>query len=62
MSWLLDTNVLSEARKAMPNPCVMSWLYEQDESTLFLSVVTVGELERGVQRLPESKKRRTLLD
>lgn len=49
---LLDTNVLSETRKGeRASPGVVAWLREQDPSALFVSVLTVGELRRGVARV-----------
>lgn len=61
MSYLLDTNVVSEWARTRPEPRVVAWLAEVDEDRTFLSVITVAELRRGVERLPKGK-RRTLLD
>lgn len=47
--YLLDTNVVSETRKRQPNPGVLSFLTATDASQLFLSVLTIGELRRGVR-------------
>jgi toxin FitB len=47
---LLDTMVLSEFRKAKPHPKVMAWLRLQTASDLYLSVVSLGEIERGISR------------
>ena len=44
-----------------PNDNVLSWFESQSEKTLFLSVVTIGEIEKGIYQLPASKKR-TLLE
>lgn len=46
---LLDTVVLSELRKRQPSPGVMRWLTSFRDSDLFLSVVSLGELERGIE-------------
>lgn len=46
--YLLDTNVISETRKSRANPGVMSFLGAADGSGLFLSVLTLGELRKGV--------------
>lgn len=54
MSFILDTNVISAARRADRAPKVAAWLAGQDESALFLSVITLGEIERGI-RLQEAK-------
>ncbi|MFH5776452.1 type II toxin-antitoxin system VapC family toxin [Paracoccus sp. NGMCC 1.201697] len=47
---ILDTNVLSALRRPERSPQVQSWLSRQDEATLYLSVITVGEIERGIAR------------
>src|SRR5208282_3987686 len=54
VSFLLDTNVLSEWVKPQPSAAVARWLAEADEDGLFLSVVSLAELRRGVERLAES--------
>ena len=60
MSFLLDTNVVSEWVKPHPNPGVIAWLDEVDEDRTFLSVVTVTELRYGIERLPSGKRRTRL--
>ena len=57
MRYLLDTCVISEPTKPVPNSGVLDWLAGIDEESLFLSVLTLGELEHGVGRLPPSKKK-----
>ena len=47
---LLDTVVLSELRKPKPSAAVVKWLSRQRDSELFLSVVSVGEIERGIEK------------
>jgi len=49
VTYLLDTNILSDARRRR-STSLMGWLQEQEIGTLFLSVVSVLELERGVRR------------
>ncbi len=51
MNYLLDTNIISELVKKEPNPGVVRWVDERDESTLFLSVLTFGELQKGISKL-----------
>lgn len=51
MKFLLDTNVLSEARRREGNSGVKSWMAAVDSEALFLSVVTLGEIRRDVERL-----------
>jgi predicted nucleic acid-binding protein len=58
--FLLDTCVLSEGIKVEPHSAVMRWMKFQDQSTLFISAVTVGELHYGVARLSSSAKQREL--
>ena len=48
MSYLLDTCVISELVRPEPNADVLQWFYEHEEDRLFLSVLTIGELERGI--------------
>jgi len=47
---LLDTVVLSELRKAKPAPQVVGWLRERRDNELFLSVVSLGEIQRGIEK------------
>lgn len=49
MIWLLDTNVLSALRRPDRAASAVAWIRTQDPSDLFLSVVTLGEIERGIQ-------------
>lgn len=51
MSFLLDTNVVSEIRKKAPNPGVAAWFDSVPASELFLSVLVVGEVRQGIERL-----------
>jgi len=51
VSWLLDTCTLSEYVRRSPTPGVIAWLDEQDEASLFLSVVSLGEIEKGILKL-----------
>ena len=48
--WLLDTMVISELRKQSPDQRVIAWLADKTERSLFLSVVTVSEIQRGIVR------------
>lgn len=60
MSFLLDTNVVSEWTKPQPNAGVIEWLAQADENEVFLSVVTFAELRHGTERLPAGARRRRL--
>src|SRR3989338_7030642 len=59
MSWLLDTCALSEYVKKTPAPGVIAWLDEQDETSLFISVITLGEIEKGILKLRAADPRRS---
>ena len=50
MSFLLDTVVLSELRRAKPPRKVVKWIKAQKAESLFISVVSIGEIERGIER------------
>ena len=60
MSFLLDTNVVSEWVKPRPDPHVVAWLADVDEDRVFMSVVTIGELRHGIERLPAGRRRAQL--
>ncbi len=62
MSYLLDTNVLSELRRKAPNDRVVNWMAQRPASTLYLSVLTLGELRKGVEGLTDAGRRAALLD
>ena len=57
MKYLLDTCLVSELVKKEPNPAVVSWLDEQDEQKLFLSVLNLGELQKGISKLLDGTKK-----
>jgi len=59
MSWLLDTCALSEYAKKAPATKVIAWLDEQDEASLFISVITLGEIEKGILKLRKADSRRS---
>jgi len=59
MSWLLDTCALSEYARKAPAPEVIAWLDEQDEASLHLSVITLGEIEKGILKLRKADPRRS---
>jgi predicted nucleic acid-binding protein len=48
--YLLDTNVISELRKVRPHGAVIAWIGAMEEGKLFLSAVTFGELQAGIER------------
>ena len=60
MSFLLDTSVISELVRKSPHLPVLEWIDAQDETSLYLSVVTIGEIEKGIARLPASARKTKL--
>lgn len=60
MNYLLDTCLISEFRKPQPEKNVVNWLSKQIEEKLFLSVITIGEIQKGISGLVPSKKRTDL--
>lgn len=58
--FLLDTNIISELVKPRPEANVAAWIEATDESLLYLSVLTLGEIQRGIASLPSSKRRAAL--
>jgi predicted nucleic acid-binding protein len=58
--FLLDTNCISEAVRLKPEPRVMAWMEGADESLLYLSVLTMGEIRKGLAALQQSKRRTQL--
>lgn len=59
MSWLLDTCALSEYAKKAPATKVIAWLDEQAEASLLISVITLGEIEKGILKLRKADPRRS---
>jgi predicted nucleic acid-binding protein len=57
MAYLLDTNTVSEMVAARPDKNVLEWFETQDESRLFLSIITWGELQRAIFQLSAEKRR-----
>ncbi|HEX5360079.1 MAG TPA: type II toxin-antitoxin system VapC family toxin [Fluviicoccus sp.] len=57
---LLDTNVVSEAMKLVPDSAVQAWLNDQAAETLFISSVTLAELLFGIGALPEGRRKELL--
>lgn len=60
MSFLLDTNVLSEIRRPQPDQRVLTWLDQVDEDRTYLSVITIAEIARGVALMDEGRRRTDL--
>ncbi len=56
MSYLLDTNVVSELRKRAPDPHVLAWYATVSSAELFLSVLTLGEIRLGIEKMRRKDK------
>ena len=60
MNYLLDTCLISELAKSKPDKKVVDWVLSENETNFYVSVLTFGELQKGVEKLPESKKKEEL--
>jgi predicted nucleic acid-binding protein len=61
VTFLLDTNVVSETTRPQPSARVLDWIAAQAAESIFISAITVGELRRGALLLSDGKKRKALL-
>jgi len=57
VSYLLDTCVISELVKPKPNRHVVTWIRSYPEEEVYLSAITIGEIQKGISKLTESKKK-----
>ena len=62
MSYLIDTNALSELKKRQPHPAVAQWFAARPPVGLYLSVLTLGELRKGIVAMPTGARRTRFLD
>ena len=62
MNYILDTNVISELVAKQPNQGVVDWIDSLDPNHVFLSVITIGELRKGIEKLSESSRKEALHD
>lgn len=62
MKYLLDTCVISELVAKQPNPRVLKWIDSIDADGVYISVITVGEITKGIEKLPNSKRKQELID
>jgi tRNA(fMet)-specific endonuclease VapC len=60
MKYLLDTCVISELVAKKPNPKVVNWIDSIDPDSAYLSVITIGEIRKGIEKLPDSRRKTTL--
>lgn len=61
MSYLIDTNILSETFKEKPNSRVIDWYNVVPSSSLYISVLTLGEIRKGIERLSSGKRKNDLI-
>lgn len=59
-NYLLDTCLVSELAKRQPNQGVVDWVLAQDHNTLFISSITLGEIQKGITKLADSAKKHDL--
>ncbi len=52
----MDTNVLSELQRKQPQPDVVAWFTQRPRHTLYLSVLTLGEIRKGIDRLGAARQ------
>jgi predicted nucleic acid-binding protein len=57
MKYLLDTCIISELIKKSPSPKVVEWVSKIEENSLFISVFTIGEIHKGIEKLPQGRKK-----
>ncbi len=60
MKYLLDTCVISELVAKQPQPKVVDWLDHLDPDSVYLSVITIGEIRKGIEKLPDSPRKAAL--
>jgi predicted nucleic acid-binding protein len=60
LNWLIDTNVLSELRRPQPQPAVLDWFEKHPRRMLYLSVLTLGEIRKGIAKMPPGQRRDAL--
>lgn len=62
MNYLLDTNVLSELVRKVPDTHVQQWIVQRPVETLMVSALTLGEIRKGIERAPDIAHRQRLND
>jgi len=60
MSYLLDTNIISETIRSKPNKALISWLDKIPGEALFVSVLSLGEIRKGIEALSDRRRREKL--
>lgn len=62
MSYLVDTNALSELRRKRPDSNVAAWFSSRPATTLYVSVLTLGEVRSGIERIVDRERRLKMVD
>ena len=57
MNYILDTNVISELVATEPDPNVARWIKNTDPQAVYLSVITIGEIKKGIAKMPDSRRK-----
>ena len=60
MNYLLDTNVISELVAKQPSQRVIDWIDHAADERIYLSVITIGEFKKGIEKLPASQRKESL--
>jgi len=60
MNYVLDTNVISELISKQPSKKVVEWLDRLDPNTIYLTVITIGKIRKGIEKIPPSKRKDTV--
>ena len=60
MNYILDTNVISELVATQPDPNVTRWIENMDPQAVYLSVITIGEIKKGIAKMPDSRRKTVL--
>jgi predicted nucleic acid-binding protein len=61
VNYLLDTNVISELKRPKPNENVVNWFSKKDADSLYLSVLTLGEIRKGIEKMPDGQRKSSLI-
>jgi predicted nucleic acid-binding protein len=62
LSYLIDTDVLSELRRKSPDPGMVDWFSQRPPTTLHLSVLTLGAIRKGIEGVDDEVRRQSLID
>ena len=61
MSYLLDTNVICELVKSNPSTAVVNWVNSAQTSSMYLSLLTLGEIRKGIAGIQDNKRREKII-